>query len=80
MVGRPAVQRPPTEEEQIELERKARELKALRRKFQEGDEDVIKERPVSKIQLKKQALAEREAELKRQYEEEQAQQMPQGAA
>lgn len=63
MVGRMTIQKRLTEDEVIELERREREQRALRKKFADGTGDVVKERFVSKQQMKKDKLAAREAEL-----------------
>lgn len=70
MVGRMTVQKRLTDDEVIELERKEREHRALRRKFAEGNGEVVKERYVSKAQQKKDKIAAREAELLQQLQEE----------
>ena len=63
MVGRLAVQKRLTDEEIIDLERKEREHRILRKKFAEGTGEVVKEKYVSKAQQKKDRIAAREAEL-----------------
>lgn len=72
MVGKIAVQKRLTEDEIIELERKEREHRILRKKFAEGTGEVVKEHYVSKAQLKKERIAAREAELLRQMQMEAA--------
>lgn len=63
MVGRVAVQKRLTDDEIIELERREREQRALKRKFAEGTGEVVKEQYISKAQQKKDKIASREAEL-----------------
>lgn len=63
MVGRLAVQKRLTDEEIIDLERKEREHRILRKKFAEGTGEVVKEKYISKAQQKKDRIAAREAEL-----------------
>lgn len=80
MVGRIAVQKRLTDEEVIELERKEREHRALRKKFAEGTGEVVKERYVSKAQQKKDRIAAREAELLAQMQAQESSSTPQSDA
>ena len=63
MVGRTAPNVRPSDEEIIESERQARAQALLKKKFMEGSGEVIKDRPISKQQLKRDRIAAREAEL-----------------